>query len=248
MRQYLRGRGVHVLLRRFGVAPAPASRFLSGQRMILMRALGIDHVLDVGANVGQFATELRASGFSGRVHSFEPGAEAFARLRRASASDAAWDAYNCALSDQEGASTLHAWPGAATEAASLRQPVAGVIDMLGQTTAEEIRLETLAGWLSRHSAVPPERSLLKIDVQGSEGEVLRGGGDQLVRFPLVQLEAPLGEWYSGEANLAELIAQMNEAGFRPASIVTERFNATWLGAADVDVLFIRRDLSRVPSA
>jgi hypothetical protein len=48
-----------VLLRRVGVAPAPRTRFLMGQRMSLFEGLGIETVLDVDANVGQCGTGLR---------------------------------------------------------------------------------------------------------------------------------------------------------------------------------------------
>jgi hypothetical protein len=76
--------------------------------------------------------------------------------------------------------------------------------------------------------------------------VLAGSGEYLRAFPLVQVEATLGEWYHGEADLLELLTLMRAQGFRPAAVMTERFHSAWLGAADVDVLFVRASLSRVP--
>ena len=56
----------------------------------LLDRLELDLVLDVGANTGQFAQELRDTGYSGAIVSFEPLSEAHAELIRRSSSDKLW--------------------------------------------------------------------------------------------------------------------------------------------------------------
>ena len=69
----------------------------------------IDTVLDVGANRGQFARDLIAAGYRGRVISFEPLPDAHAALvREASRYTGDWRvAPRKALSDTNGTATFH---------------------------------------------------------------------------------------------------------------------------------------------
>src|SRR5512132_480081 len=56
----------------------------------LFERYAIDCVLDVGANVGQYGTELRHAGYRGRLLSFEPVPAPAARRRQAAAGDPEW--------------------------------------------------------------------------------------------------------------------------------------------------------------
>src|SRR5262245_44939937 len=54
-------------------------------------------VVDVGASVGQYATELRKHGYRGDIVSFEPVQKAFAGLMDAAAGDEKWSCHRVAL-------------------------------------------------------------------------------------------------------------------------------------------------------
>jgi FkbM family methyltransferase len=70
-------------------------------------SLSIDAVLDVGANVGQFAALLRSAGFSGRIVSFEPLPEAFDALSWRASRDSYWEARQIAVGEPDGTPTIH---------------------------------------------------------------------------------------------------------------------------------------------
>jgi 2-polyprenyl-3-methyl-5-hydroxy-6-metoxy-1,4-benzoquinol methylase len=56
----------------------------------------ISLILDVGANVGQFAMSMRELGYTGTLVSFEPVAAQFATLKAAAEGDPNWITLNCA--------------------------------------------------------------------------------------------------------------------------------------------------------
>jgi SAM-dependent methyltransferase len=79
---------------RHGPASSPLVR-----RRKLLDFYAINTVLDVGANTGQFAKQLRNFGFFGKIVSFEPLSSAFELLRQNADSDPKWEVINCALGE-----------------------------------------------------------------------------------------------------------------------------------------------------
>ena len=81
--------------------PLPESRLDKITELIhlkqLINLLGINCVLDVGANEGQFALELRGIGFKGLIVSFEPLHGAFQRLQQTFSRDSCWKGFQVAL-------------------------------------------------------------------------------------------------------------------------------------------------------
>src|SRR5260370_33003279 len=69
----------------------------ANRRLTMMRHHGIDAVLDVGANTGQYASALRQAGFQGDILSFEPLSDAFRQLEEYSRCDPKWRVYRFAV-------------------------------------------------------------------------------------------------------------------------------------------------------
>jgi FkbM family methyltransferase len=63
---------------------------LPGLLAIMLRHHEVDVLLDVGANIGQFAKAIREAGFERRMVSFEPLKDAHAQLLAESRSDPEW--------------------------------------------------------------------------------------------------------------------------------------------------------------
>ncbi len=101
---------VQRMLRRLGYdlhrhIPALSS---DAQRSAILDNQGVNLVLDVGANAGQFGLSLRASGYAGRIVSFEPLESARRILVAASAGDERWEvADRAAIGHEEEEIDLH---------------------------------------------------------------------------------------------------------------------------------------------
>jgi FkbM family methyltransferase len=194
----------------------PRSHPLARRMQLLTRA-GIDLVLDVGANRGQYGSLLRDLGYRGQIVSFEPLSAAFAELSRVAADDGRWTALRLGLGDQPGRATLHV--AGNSESSS-------ILPMLSRHTqsapesayvgTEEIEIDTLAHVLEQH-APPQARVFVKLDTQGFERKILDGGGD-LARVLGLQLEMSLVPLYDGETLLAEMVSYLNGRGFTLMSL------------------------------
>src|SRR5688500_8858188 len=69
----------------------------------VFRQLGIDTVLDVGANIGGYARFLRQEvGFAGPIASFEPVPDVYAALVESAGRDSLWRGFQMALGDADG--------------------------------------------------------------------------------------------------------------------------------------------------
>ena len=213
----LRGiaRGVRSALRScgFDIIRYEASGDPFARRVELIRRRSIDVVLDVGANDGPYAKALRDGGFGGRIVSFEPQAEAYARLAREAAGDPLWETHKVAVAASNGRALLHV---AANSSSSSLLPMTEQHTMsapesryVGEEDVEVISLDSLGdGLLS-----PAERGYLKVDVQGAELDVLRGAERLLSRAHAVEVELSLARLYEGGSLLSEVIAHLEKAGF-----------------------------------
>ncbi|EFQ82070.1 methyltransferase, FkbM family [Aeromicrobium marinum DSM 15272] len=200
---------------------------------------GIDTVLDIGANVGQYATLTRSAGFGGRIISCEPLSGAYAEISRRAAHDDRWTALNVAVGAEPGTATINVSEN--SYSSSLRDMTSAHLDAAPQSrfiATEEVPVTTVTEIVTTHG-VDPSRALLKIDTQGFEGEVLRGAGDLIGQVAAIQLELSFVELYADQLLFDELVAQMAADGYRIQQLETGISDASGR-MLQVDGLFVRR--------
>ena len=206
-----------------------------------LRRSQIGLVLDVGANTGQFASELFNAGFPGRVISFELLSVAHAALEKAAQDNSNWEvAPRCALGAEAGNAVINI--AGNSYSSSLRPMLKGHLAAAPQSAyvgAEATPIDTLANYLERRFSGSAPRFALKIDTQGFEREVLDGLGAHVEQCAAVLLKMPLDALYGGAADLPTLFTRLVESGLRCVGLSPGHKHLWTRDAIEVDGFFIR---------
>jgi len=207
---------IHNIARKLGfdiLRYEPQTHPLARRKKIL-DTYDINLIFDVGANVGQYGTELREIGFKGRIVSFEPLGFVYKELSAKAEKDDLWDVHNFALGDKEETAQINI--AGNSFSSSLLDMLPSHIKSAPEseyTGKEEIRIRTLD---SIHPSLSSQadRVYLKIDTQGYERSVLQGGMESLKTIDTIQLEMSLTPLYKDELPFNEMYDLLYGYGYR----------------------------------
>jgi len=186
----------------------------------MLSAERIDLVIDVGANSGQYGRALRASGYNGRILSFEPLSSARSDLEAVSLRDDKWSiGERMAVGDHDGVVTINI-AGNSTSSSILdmldsHQRAAPYALYVGSEEVPVRRLDSVQHPFLDESTRP----FLKIDTQGYESRVLEGAEGLLKRVKGVQVELSLRPLYDGQVLWRDIIDSLERCGFEVWSLV-----------------------------
>ncbi len=219
-----------------GAPPSKDSRNLA----TLLSHHGIDLVLDVGGNTGQYGQRLRRAGYAGRIVSFEPQTAAHAALVEAAAGDTEWTvAPRMALGDSTEPLTLNLSPTSdMSSALAMTDEMAELLDSAAFTGSESVpqaRLDAVFDDFAQDG----DHVLLKSDTQGYDRAVLDGAGAILERVRAIQLELSIVPVYVGEPSWQEMIDHLDGLGFAPALFIPGYFNRRTARLIAMDGVFVR---------
>lgn len=195
---------------------------------------GVDGIIDVGANIGQFAFMAHSVWPHLPIYSFEPFQESFAQLEQTFKRYAIpGRCFPLAISDQAGKQEFYVYDNREINSFLKRYDSA-----VGGTDIVKVNCVTLDE-LEEELAIM-KSPMLKIDVQGYELSVLRGAASLLKRCKYVQIEASFQHDYEGNAHVADVMAVMRDHGFRCFDILDilrmPKFEGS--GMREADFLFL----------
>ena len=208
IRQLMRGNGYDII--KF----SPFSNLIARRRQ-LMRHYGVDLVLDVGANTGQYVDALRNDvEYEGRIVSFEPLSAAYEVIRSKAGSDRLWQTHHFGLGDVAGSLEINvagnSYSSSLLGMLPAHETSAPESCYIGKERVEVKRLDDIFDTL-----VEGARNIyLKVDTQGFERNVINGARAKLPMIGTVQLELSLVPLYAGEMLFPEMLDFMRDAGYR----------------------------------
>lgn len=213
---WLRRRARKAFRASFPRPPEPPRDFLEEHVVELIRHLGVELLIDVGANEGQFVSRVRRAGFEGRVVSFEPLPSAFARLTERAARDPNWECLPVALGHvretrvlyEARASVLSSMLPSSRFAAEI---FARQADVANRIDVEVRTLDEM--WTEIHRGGSAPRCFLKMDTQGFDLEVFRGAAPRMDSIWGLQSELSLRALYEGMPSHLDALATYRAAGF-----------------------------------
>lgn len=202
-----------------------------------LTSLGVRTVLDIGANCGQFATEIRRILPAATIHCFEPVNTPFMELQRLASSDPRLFAHNLALGEAEQDTFIQV--SEYTPSSSLLPMTRTHIDAYphtARTNMQEVHVEGLDSWASAFSLEEP--LLIKVDVQGYEDRVIRGGYRTFSRASVVLMEVSFIELYGGQFLFDDIYPLMRNLGFALAGLVRNAYDKSYR-ILYADAIFVR---------
>ena len=236
-------RSVKSILRRFGydiVKYSPAN-FARLRRLELMRDGRVTVVLDVGANMGQFGSEIRDDGYRGRIVSFEPLRSAFELLK--ARADDQWECFSTALGAEDGEAILHVsentWSSSLLPVTPRHVAAAPSAATVADTSVSVRALDSLRDEILQ----PDDRAFLKIDAQGYEGEVLAGAGGVLSQVVGLELELSLVPLYDEQPRVSQLLGAVDRLGFALVDVRHGFVDPVSGELLQIDALFARQQAS-----
>ena len=195
-----------------------AKNTLEYQRAEILTSLGISVVLDVGANLGQYARKIRTNGYSGKIISFEPMAAIYQKLLEVTKDDLNHICKQIALGDCEQTVFMNVLQQhASSSMLELNPSIITQAELLNPVAREKVLVTKLDSVISE-IAHPTDKIYLKIDTQGYEDRVIDGAINSFEQINAIELELSLVELYKGQSTLPQIWMTLERLGYYPAWI------------------------------
>jgi FkbM family methyltransferase len=213
----------------------------------ILRELGVDCVLDVGANVGQFGRRLRKAGYEGRIVSFEPLPHLAERLHEHADRDPDWHVMRYALGDEdtEAEMTVVAGEGKTSSLLPVSEFGSTWSPRLEGVGTEKVSVRRLDSVIDEALAgLDDPRVFLKMDTQGYDLRAFAGAGDRVADIVGLQSEVAALPIYDHAPRMHEALATYEAAGFDTTGIFPVSRDKGTPRIIEFDVVMVRPEAVR----
>jgi FkbM family methyltransferase len=242
LKRVLKAANIHPLMMRHPELIRVKRRGVSLSPYLVLRDSWLCHaeiltVLDIGANKGQFSSAAHQLFPEARIYAFEPLPSDYRLLVERFVEVPKFQAFNVALGEESGHLSFHQNESSPSSSA-LR--ITGLHNAKFPGTAVsktiEVRMEPLDSFLPQLDLC--ERVLVKIDVQGFEDRVIRGGRRVIESADCVLVETMFASLYESQATFADVFALLSDSGFRFAGMLEQHVDRQTKEVLFGDAVFV----------
>jgi len=206
----------------------------------MLEKYDIDTIIDIGANTGQFALDMHARLPQAAIYSFEPLPDAFLALVANLKQIPNSHAFNVALGETDETTTI--FRSSFTPSSSFL-PMTGLLKKsypkIAQTTEETVRVRRLDDMQEELSL--GRNLLVKLDVQGYEDKVLRGGAEVIARAKMLMMEVSFVALYEQQPLFGDIYRIVSDMGFVYAGSRERHYDPKTEALLYEDALFAKRN-------
>jgi len=205
------------------------------EHLKVIRNLDLDHIIDIGANKGQFALLCRNLFPNARIDSFEPLKKSADIFSSVFDNDSKTNLYRCAIGNKEQSMDLHiSNKDDSSSLLSIGKAQSQHFSGTHEVGIEKVKVKKLENVIDKNNI--GEKTLLKIDVQGFELEVLQGCEAIFTNFDYIYCECSFIELYSGQKLADDIINFLAQKEFILKGVYNTYYDRNGI-AIQSDLLF-----------
>ncbi len=206
-----------------------------------LRDLPFRSIIDGGANTGQFARKIRTIFPKAHIYCFEPLKKTYDELIKwADKQHGLVTAYNFALGDDNGRVEMRCHQDHSPSSSILKSTYRcqELYPFTERQSSISIQIVTLDEWVKNLAKPLTNEILIKLDVQGYENRVIKGGASFFKKAKACILEVSLIQLYEQQADFKEITELLYDLGFKYAGNLYQSYSVE--GAVIyIDAVFIK---------
>lgn len=209
-------------------------------QFVWLKEQNIRSILDIGANVGQFALMIHPILPNAMIYSFEPIKDCYEQLIINMKDISNFKAFNFAIGHENSETKI--WRNEFSPSSSLL-PMRNLHKLAFPYTKREKleritvkSLDEIANDLKLEDNV-----LVKIDVQGYEDKVINGGHNVISKAKILIVETSFQSLYDGQPLFATIFDMLRRMGFRYCGNFDQLRNPADGSILQADSIFVKKD-------
>lgn len=206
---------------------------------IKMQGIEPNTIIDVGSSIGMFSKTANYFWSDAKIFSFEPLDTSYQKLIKLVGNNPNIELFHFALGDKREKTIInessYEYSSSILEMSDIHK---NAFPYSSDSTKQEIEVYTLDGIFKNITITAP--ALLKLDVQGFELNVLKGGLNFLKNVDYILIELSFSELYKNQPLFNELYSFLNSNNFKLVDILDFSRNPNTFEMLQIDALFIKK--------